>query len=59
MLVNHTVIPDAFRPSLSDRDKPEEAGGVFGLYAPEEEVAKLTYFGLYALQHRGQESTGI
>jgi amidophosphoribosyltransferase len=40
-------------------DKPEEACGVFGIYAPEEEVAKLTYFGLYALQHRGQESAGI
>jgi len=40
--------------SLNRVDKPEEACGVFGLYAPEEEVAKLTYFGLYALQHRGQ-----
>lgn len=40
-------------------DKPEEACGVFGLYAPEEDVAKLTYFGLFALQHRGQESAGI
>ena len=40
-------------------DKPEEACGVFGIYAPEQEVAKLTYFGLYALQHRGQESAGI
>lgn len=40
-------------------DKPEEACGVFGVYAPEEEVAKLAYFGLYALQHRGQESAGI
>jgi amidophosphoribosyltransferase len=40
-------------------DKPEEACGVFGLYAPEQDVAKLTYFGLYALQHRGQESAGI
>jgi amidophosphoribosyltransferase len=40
-------------------DKPEEACGVFGIYAPEESVAKLTYFGLYALQHRGQESAGI
>jgi amidophosphoribosyltransferase len=40
-------------------DRPEEACGVFGIYAPEEEVAKLTYFGLYALQHRGQESAGI
>lgn len=40
-------------------DKPEEACGVFGVYAPREDVAKLTYFGLYALQHRGQESAGI
>jgi amidophosphoribosyltransferase len=40
-------------------DKPEEACGVFGIYAPEEDVAKMTYFGLYALQHRGQESAGI
>ncbi|MBW4673658.1 MAG: amidophosphoribosyltransferase [Desmonostoc geniculatum HA4340-LM1] len=40
-------------------DKPEEACGVFGIYAPGENVAKLSYFGLYALQHRGQESAGI
>ena len=40
-------------------DKPEEACGIFGIYAPEQDVAKLTYFGLYALQHRGQESAGI
>ncbi len=40
-------------------DKPEEACGVFGIYAPAEKVAKLAYFGLYALQHRGQESAGI
>ena len=40
-------------------DKPEEACGVFGVYAPGRAVAKLTYFGLYALQHRGQESAGI
>jgi amidophosphoribosyltransferase len=32
---------------------------VFGVYAPGEDVATLTYFGLYALQHRGQESAGI
>jgi amidophosphoribosyltransferase len=38
---------------------PKDACGVFGVYAPTEEVAKLTYFGLYALQHRGQESAGI
>ncbi|HEY9753049.1 MAG TPA: class II glutamine amidotransferase, partial [Coleofasciculaceae cyanobacterium] len=40
-------------------DRPEEACGVFGVYAPEEDAAKLAYFGLYALQHRGQESAGI
>ncbi len=38
---------------------PREACGVFGIYAPGESVAQLTYFGLYALQHRGQESAGI
>jgi amidophosphoribosyltransferase len=40
-------------------DKPEEACGVFGIYAPNEAVATLAYFGLFALQHRGQESAGI
>ncbi|HWG62965.1 MAG TPA: amidophosphoribosyltransferase [Streptosporangiaceae bacterium] len=38
---------------------PRDACGVFGVWSPGEEVAKLTYFGLYALQHRGQESAGI
>ena len=40
-------------------EHPEEACGVFGVYAPGEDVARLTYFGLHALQHRGQESAGI
>jgi amidophosphoribosyltransferase len=45
---------------LEDRpDHPEEACGVFAVYAPGEDVARLTYFGLHALQHRGQESAGI
>ncbi len=45
---------------LNDRpEHPEEACGVFGVYAPGEDVARLTYFGLHALQHRGQESAGI
>ena len=35
------------------------ACGVFGVYTPGEPVAQLTYLGLYALQHRGQESAGI
>lgn len=36
-----------------------DACGVIGIYAPDEDVARLTYYGLYALQHRGQESAGI
>lgn len=36
-----------------------DACGVVGIYAPEEDVARLTYYALYALQHRGQESAGI
>lgn len=40
-------------------DKPEEACGVFGVYTADREAASLVYFGLYALQHRGQESAGI
>jgi amidophosphoribosyltransferase len=45
--------------AASQVDKPEESCGVFGIYAPNEAVATLTYFGLFALQHRGQESAGI
>lgn len=40
-------------------DHMEEECGVFGVWAPYEDVARLTYFGLQALQHRGQESAGI
>jgi len=40
-------------------DKPREACGIFGIFAPGANVARLTFFGLYALQHRGQESAGI
>jgi amidophosphoribosyltransferase len=40
-------------------DKLHEECGIFGVYNPDEDVANLTYFGLYALQHRGQESAGI
>ncbi|MEA2478162.1 MAG: amidophosphoribosyltransferase, partial [Thermoleophilaceae bacterium] len=45
--------PDPFR------DGPRDECGVFGVYAPEREVSRLSYFALYALQHRGQESAGI
>ncbi|MGL5081326.1 MAG: amidophosphoribosyltransferase [Microcoleaceae cyanobacterium] len=51
--------PEIASTSTVRPDKPEEACGVFGVYAPGEDVAKLAYFGLYALQHRGQESAGI
>ena len=46
-------------PVLSDRDGPRDECGVFGVYAPGHDVARLAYFALYALQHRGQESAGI
>lgn len=36
-----------------------ESCGIFGIYAPGVDVARITFFGLYALQHRGQESAGI
>ncbi len=47
------MIPRRTRPKL------REACGVFGIYAPGLNVARLTFFGLFALQHRGQESAGI
>jgi amidophosphoribosyltransferase len=48
--------------ALDHRDGPRDECGVFGIYAPDVpgmEVARLTYFALYALQHRGQESAGM
>jgi amidophosphoribosyltransferase len=44
---------------LDERDGPRDECGVFGIYAPEHDVSRLSYFALYALQHRGQESAGI
>jgi amidophosphoribosyltransferase len=41
------------------RDGPSDECGVFGVYAPEHDIARYAYFALYALQHRGQESAGI
>ena len=40
-------------------ESPREACGLFGVWAPGEDVARLTFFGLFALQHRGQESAGM
>ena len=50
--------------TLSDQelfgdDHPHDHCGVFGVWAPGEDVSRLTYFSLYALQHRGQQSAGI
>jgi amidophosphoribosyltransferase len=44
---------------IFDDPGPRDHCGVFGVFAPGEEVAKLAYFGLFALQHRGQESAGV
>ncbi|HYH59278.1 MAG TPA: amidophosphoribosyltransferase [Thermoleophilaceae bacterium] len=44
---------------IPERDGPRDECGVFGVYAPDSDVARLAYFALYALQHRGQESAGI
>ncbi len=49
----------AASPCPEDRDGPRDECGVFGIYAPGHEVSRLSYFALYALQHRGQESAGI
>src|SRR5436305_4366857 len=45
--------------ALDQRDGPRDECGVFGISAPEHDVARLTYVGLFALQDRGQESAGI
>ncbi|MGO2655125.1 MAG: amidophosphoribosyltransferase [Pseudoclavibacter sp.] len=50
-MLNHDLLPN--------EKGPQDECGVFGVWAPDEEVAKLTYFGLFALQHRGTESAGI
>jgi amidophosphoribosyltransferase len=46
-------------PMNDHRDGPRDECGVFGIYAPGHDVARVAYFGLFALQHRGQESAGI
>lgn len=40
-------------------DKPHDECGIVGIFAPHEDVARMAYFGLFALQHRGQEAAGI
>lgn len=57
-LNNPTDTDRAFDDNLFD-DSPKEECGVFGVFAPGRDVARLSFFALYALQHRGQESAGI
>ena len=59
---HHTYPPSSSEDRVDDTEidsGPREECGVFGVWAPGEDVAKLTYYGLYALQHRGQEAAGI
>jgi amidophosphoribosyltransferase len=51
--------PQTSSAGIADDDAPKEACGVFGIYSPGQPVAHLTYAGLFALQHRGQESAGM
>lgn len=60
--LSRTIVPVANMDfPLDDKSEqaPREECGVFGVWAPGEDVSKLTYFGLYALQHRGQEAAGM
>jgi amidophosphoribosyltransferase len=57
--ITNNETTDNFPLDDSGEREPREECGVFGVWAPGEEVAKLTYFGLFALQHRGQEAAGM
>jgi len=53
------VAPISADDYIPEEAPPKDACGVFAVWAPGEEVSKLTYYGLYALQHRGQEAAGM
>ncbi|WP_199440390.1 amidophosphoribosyltransferase [Umezawaea beigongshangensis] len=59
MVADQSVAGSGQLVSEEPENDPREECGVFGVWAPGEEVAKLSYYGLYALQHRGQEAAGI
>lgn len=54
-----SVVNTSTAPQDEEEREPREECGVFGVWATGEDVAKLSYYGLYALQHRGQEAAGI
>ncbi|MBM3946094.1 MAG: amidophosphoribosyltransferase, partial [SAR202 cluster bacterium] len=51
--------PESIRTGGAVAEPLQEACGIVGVYAPKEDVARLAFFGLFSLQHRGQESAGI
>ncbi|MFZ5650411.1 MAG: amidophosphoribosyltransferase [Bacillota bacterium] len=51
--------PEKVQKRIQSPDKPREECGIFGVYGSSMDVSRITYYGLYALQHRGQESAGI
>lgn len=57
--MNSTELTELQEDLLLDGDTPNEECGIFGVYAPGEDAARMTFFGLFALQHRGQESAGM
>jgi amidophosphoribosyltransferase len=44
---------------MGEGEGPKEACGLIGVWAPGDDISRLIYFGLFALQHRGQESAGM
>ncbi len=56
-MMKFNSLPDPL-PFMMD-DQPHEACGVIAIFAPGEDVARMAFFGLFALQHRGQEAAGI
>src|SRR5579872_767727 len=60
MMRSDRTLPQPYQPKpAGSEDAVHDACGVCGIFAPGEDVARPTYFALYALQHRGQESAGI
>jgi amidophosphoribosyltransferase len=56
-MMTPTKLSEAY--ALVEDEHPQEECGVIGVFAPHEDVARMAFFGLFALQHRGQEAAGI